>query len=285
LAVQGCCFYKYKMNETIYNIESIAVRFNPAVLVPLGIVLTIAGLFVWLGGFGMRKALMATAGAIAGAICAVSIFGANAIITAVAVIAAATLAVMLKRTFTAIIAAAFVIVIGSVIAITYGGESLGQLININSETIPAGTQVLSVSQSIGIIKTFTRNIVDALGIYWPYIPTRSRVIIAAAAVFCAGAGFYFWRVACSLCCAAIGVISIFAGMIALLWYKSCEPLAYVNQRPLYYLAIFATMVAFGTTVQFVLFPLWKKDAAVPRKKSNPKLQDTQEEPAPNWRNV
>ena len=73
------------MLEILQDLESAicgTVRLSPVVLVGPGLIFVIAGLFIWLGGLGFRKQLVAVAGAITGGICGFFAIGQNIILAA-----------------------------------------------------------------------------------------------------------------------------------------------------------------------------------------------------------
>jgi len=85
------------------------------------------------------------------------------------------------------------------------------------------------------------------------------VLLAAAAAVIAivlerilVTGSLFWHLASALCCAALGTVLIFAGMILLLLYKGAMPVGYISGRQSFYIAVFIAMIAFGTTEQLLL---------------------------------
>jgi hypothetical protein len=84
------------------------------------------------------------------------------------------------------------------------------------------------------------------------MPAYGRTIIAALAVIFIAAGFFQWRFTSALCCAALGTMLVFAGMILLLLYKGAAPVSRLCLNQTFYLGVFAAMTAFGTIEQLLL---------------------------------
>ncbi len=154
------------MLEIAQNFEEMATRFRPIVLIGPGLTAVLSGLFIWLGGLGFRRILVAVVGTICGGICGFFITGRNIILVMVLAIATAVVAIMLEK----------ILVTGS----------------------------------------------------------------------------SFWRLTSALCCAALGTLLVFAGMVLLLIYKGAVPISRISQKQSFYAAVFVTMVAFGTIEQLFL---------------------------------
>jgi hypothetical protein len=101
-------------------------------------------------------------------------------------------------------------------------------------------------------------------IYAQFSLLRWAAVVAAGAI-AAILTIYFGNIACAICCATLGTILNFTGMILLLLYKGTEPASRISQRGVFFVVIFAVMIAFGTTVQ-LLFCLRrrKKDTPSPK---------------------
>ena len=154
------------MLEVFQNFEQVSARFSPIVLVAPGLVCVVVGLFVWLGGLGFRKILVAVIGALAGGVCGFFITDRNVMLAMILAAAAAVIAIALEK----------ILVTGSL----------------------------------------------------------------------------FWHLASALCCAALGTMLIFAGMILLLMYKTAAPITHISSKQAFYTAVFVAMTAFGTTEQLLL---------------------------------
>lgn len=188
------------MLETAQNFERTAGQFNAIILIGPGLICVLVGLFVWLGGLGFRRILAAVAGAVSGGICGFFMTGRNIMLTIILAIAAAVIAIVIERIYTAIV----------------------------------------------------------------------------------GAGFFFRRLVPALCCAALGTILIFAGMILLLLHKGSMPVSYISSRQPFYAVVFAAMIAFGTIEQ-LLFCRCAGKKSIAKKETSKGKQETSK-PLSNWRN-
>jgi len=237
------------MLEIAHNFEQTARSFSPVVSVTLGLAAVTVGLFVWLGGLGFRRLLVALVGAVAGAIVGSFIACRNLISATASAAVAAALALIFEQMFISILAAASVAVVTFVIL--------------------AGIYKADLSDGL-------KHACSQMPLYsWP-------IIAAVAAIFIAG-GFYFWRLTSALCCAAIGTMLVFAGMILLLLYKGAAPVGYISSRGLFFAAVFVAMTAFGTVEQLLFCqPAGGRPAA---KKRATDKKDQEPDAAPlGWRN-
>lgn len=236
------------MLEIAQNFEQTAAKLNTIVLISLGLTCTTVGLFVWLGGLGFKKLLVAVAGAVSGCICGFFIIGRN-IISAVTLAAlAALIAAALERVFIIILVA----ILATVFSFTF------------------------------LAKPYIENATDfstAIKQACLQMPAYSWVIIAVPIVILILAGIHLWRLTSALCCAALGTMLIFTGMILLLLYKGAMPISWVSRRTSFTAAVFVAMIAFGTIEQLLLCPS-DKEKSIGKKDVN-KIES--EEKTLNWR--
>ena len=104
------------MIEILKNFEQVAGGLSPLVLVVPGLLIAALGLFIWLGGLGFRRALLALVGATAGALCAFLVASQNAALIALTALVIALVAAIFQRLFTAVLlgALSFAIAFGIV---------------------------------------------------------------------------------------------------------------------------------------------------------------------------
>ena len=62
----------------------------------------------------------------------------------------------------------------------------------------------------------------------------------------------FWRFTLALCCAVLGTLLVFAGMVLLLLYKGAMPISYISHKTSFYTAVLLAMIAFGMVEQLLL---------------------------------
>lgn len=240
------------MLEIARYFERIAAGFSPVVLIVLGLVCVVVGLFVWLGGLGFREFLVAVVGAGFGGICGLFIIGRNVISVVILAAVACAVAVIFERTFITILAAVLAAVFGFAILVNPYIESSAD---------------------------FTTEIRQAC----LQMPVHNWAIIAALAVIFIVAGFFLWRFISALCCAVFGTLLVFAGMTLLLLYKGAEPISYISSRTQFFTAIFGAMIAFGTVEQLLLCQRKKK--YLTRKRQANKDKQRPKETAQSWRSV
>ncbi len=273
------------MLEIAQNFEQMTATLSPIILIAPGLVCVIVGLFVWLGGLGLRRLLVAVVGAVGGGICGFFIIGRNTMSAMISAGVAAVIAIIFEKFFITILAAALAVVLGFAILAGPYIENLQEPIQnyypFNQEKISYRGPYISVHESIHIVKAYIVDFSDRIKQACLQMPVYNWIIIAAlAAIFITG-GFLLWRLTSALCCATLGTLLVFAGMILLLLYKGAEPISSISRRTLFYAAVFIAMIAFGTIEQLLLCP-WLKSKAIRRKEAK-KDKQRRDETTPHWR--
>ena len=269
------------MLEILQNFEQTAARFSPIVLIGPGLAAVSVGLFVWLGGLGFRRLLVAAAGAVSGGICGFFIVGRN--ITAAIILAAvaAAIAVIFERLFITILTAALAAVFAfAVLAGPYIKNSQ-EVIPTNSSRMPAQGPALSVRESIEKVKAYIADVSEKIKQACSQMPVYNWLILLVLVLIFLVVGFFFRRLASALCCSALGTLLTFAGMILLLLYKGSVPISSICSKPPFYGAVFAAMTGFGTIEQLVLCQRAKRKSI--RKQEANKRKEGPKETTQAWR--
>jgi hypothetical protein len=239
------------MLEIALNFEETAAGFEPLVLIVPGLLAVLVGLFIWIGGFGIRKVLVAVIGAVSGWACGFSIAGGHIILVVVLAVVAAVVAVIFEDVFMRILAVGLATVCGFAVL--------------------AGPYIKGSFNFAAIEEACSQ------------MPLFAWAIIAALAVIFIVAGIFFWRLTLALCCAALGTILIFAGMIALLLYKGAMPISGISCRIPFYAAVFMAMIAFGTIGQLLLCGDNGKKSV--KKRQTGKGEQAVDEESKKWRSL
>jgi hypothetical protein len=225
--------------EILQELERLALAWDSPTLVAGGLVAVILGLFVWLGGLGFKKPLVMITGVVAGVISAYTFVGLKLLAIAISAVAGAVVAIVLEKIFVALLAAALAAVAGFVV--------LG-----------------------AVYKTdFAQGIKHAAC----QTPVHCWIIVGALVLISVMAGFYLRRSVSALCCATVGTVTVFAGMILLLVYKGADPVGHISSRPSFYSSVFAVMTGFGTFEQLLLYQHREEK---PRSKKEPENREQKE---------
>jgi hypothetical protein len=266
------------MLEIARQLEQTAVWFNPVVLIGPGLAAVLLGLFIWLGGLGFRRALVAIVGAVSGGICGFFISGRNIVPATISAGIAAVLAIMLERIFITILAGVLAVILGFAVLAGPYIENADEATSIEWDKVPN----LSTQQTVKMAKAYLTDFVDETKRILLQMPVYNWAIMAALAVIFPVAGFFQRRLTSAFCCAALGAILIFAGMILLLLYKGAAPISRICQNQSYYLSVFAVMTAFGTAEQLLFCQRIKE--RLTRKKGKSKDGEDPEKTSASWRN-
>jgi len=264
------------MLEVLLNFERAAGRLSPVVLLGPGVAAVLLGLFVWLGGLGLRKHLAAVAGTVSGGACGFFLIGRNALTAAALAAVAAVVAIIFERLFIAILAGLLAAVVAFVVlAALYLKDVPG---GAPAKPGAAQTPALSIRESIELMNTYVLDCSERVKQSCSRMPMYNWVIILAVAVVAIVAGVALWRFASALSCAVLGTTLIFAGMILLLMYKGSAPIGAISQKPPFYGTVFVTMAAFGTIEQLILCKRKK-----PKSKKTKKQNESGEKRGQSWR--
>ena len=256
------------MLEILQDLESAlggTVRLSPVVLVGPGLVCVVAGLFIWLGGLGFRKILVAVAGAITGGICGFFAIGQNIISAAFTATLAAALAMLFERIFITILTATFAAVFAFIVLARPYIENSQQQTVISPGEIPAQDVALGVRDSAEKMKACIIEAGQKIKHACLQMPVYNWIIIMVLILICLVAGFSLWQLASALCCSALGTVLIFVGMILMLFNKGSMPVSIISSRSSFYVAVFVAMMAFGTTEQILLCTQPKNSTTVKSK--------------------
>jgi hypothetical protein len=248
------------MLRIFQNFEQTAVQLNPIVLIGPGLAAVLVGLFIWLGGLGFRRLLVAVAGAVSGGICAFFIVGRNIRVAIILAGAAAVIAIIFERLFITILAAALAAVFGFAVLAGPYIENSEEVIPANQSKMPAQSPALSVRESIEEVKAYIADVSEKIKQACSQMPVYRWLILLMLVVILIAVGFFLWRLASALCCSALGTTLIFAGMILLLLYKGSVPISSIYNKPPFYGAVFATMTVFGTMEQLLLCQRAKRES-------------------------
>jgi len=267
------------MFEIARQLEKTAVWFDPAVLIVPGLAAVLLGLFVWLGGLGFRKVLVGIVGAISGGTFGFFISGRNMPPTIVSAGVTAFIAIIFEKIFIAILAGVLAAVLGfAVLARPYIESEDG----LNEYGTGDTTMLLGTQQSIEAAKRYIADFAAEIKRIFLKMPMYNHAIMAAIVIVFIAVGFFLYRLTSAFCCAALGTMLIFTGMILLLLYKGAAPISSIFQGQLLYPGIFGTMTVFGMAEQLLLCQRIKDKLT--GKKQKDENREESEEISTSWRN-
>jgi len=241
------------MLDILKDIEQMAARLRPIVLVGPGLTAVVVGLFIWLGGLRFVRVLVAVLGAVGAGLCGFFIFGRNIVAIAGLVVVPVLIAIMPQRIFITIFAAGLAAVLAFVVLSVLCQDII---------EMPEWTATkYSETSNQNIIFSISRADLSArIKQAFLRMPVFGYSVIAVLVLISMAGGFYLWRFTSALYCAVLGTILIFAGMILLLMYKGSVPVSDICNRPLFYAGVFVAMTAFSTGEQLLLCPHPKSKA-------------------------
>ena len=270
------------MFETTHHFEQVATQFSPIVLIGAGLVFTLVGLFLWLGGLMLRKISFAIIGAACGGICGFFLTGEHIIPAVLLAGLAAVAGVVFEKIFVTILASVLAMVLGLFVLAYPYIEDAGGLRQYPEYEASNQTAAISIGKSAEIIKTWAADFGAATIQGCSQIPaSRWAIVVALGAIFM-GAGYCFSRFASALCCAMLGVTLVFVGIILLLFYKAAMPVSDIGNKQSFYAAVFLAMVAFGTIEQLLLSQR-TGERPTRKKRTDRHKRNAPDEAAQSWR--
>jgi hypothetical protein len=243
------------MFEIARQLEQTAIRFEPAVLILPGLAAVLLGLFVWLGGLGFRRTLVAAIGGVTGGACGFFISGQNMVPAVIAAGVTAAAAMMLEKIFIAILAGVLVTILAFAVFARPDTENTTEAV---TAKIQKSKETFDTRQSVEIAKEYIADFAARIKRILSQMPVYNYVIIAVIAIVFMAAGFFRQRLISAFCCAALGTMLIFAGMILLLLYKGAAPVSKICQNQLFYQGVLGVMTALGVAEQLLLCPQIKE---------------------------
>lgn len=269
------------MLEILQDFEQAAAGFAPLVLIVPGLAAVIIGLFVWLGGLGFRRLMVALLGAIAGGLCGFFLIGRNLSATVVSAGLAALIAIIFEKVFVILLAVALAAAFGFAILARPYLEPTKAAVPPGQGTVSAPSGSATVRQSMETIKAHAVSLGQTVKHVCSEMPIHNWAIIGGLIVLFVVAGVYLWRLVSALCCAALGTTLIFGGLILLLLFKGSAPISRISSNTPFYAAVFAAMAAFGTVEQLLLCRSDKKGSA--KEKGKGKDQQDSGRAGRGWR--
>jgi hypothetical protein len=267
------------MVEILKNFEQVGSRLSPPVLIVPGLLMTALGLFVWLGGLGLRRTVLALVGAVVGASLAFLVARQYAALLALSAMAMAFVGAVFQRFFTGLLlgmlgfAIAFVIVAWPLLQEHQGTLIAGNLAKSADER-------LTPRQSLDVVRATMFDLTDNVRYAAGRLAPVNWAIAAAAGVVPLTLGLVLQCLGGALSCSALGTMLIVAGLVLLTILKGSGPVARIESKASFYGIVFLVMAGFGTLEQLALCRRSKQ-----RQETKPKgKRATPQSSKKGWRN-
>lgn len=235
------------MIEILENFEQVAGRLSPAVIVVAPVILTGAGLVIWLGGIGFRRVSLALAGVIIGGVFVFATGIRRPAVAVSSILAAAFVAVILPRLFTAVLSATL---LSAVLFVVLAWPLLAAPAS-NVRTV-SGQQSFSARESLDLMRAYGLDLADNIKRAGKELVLVRWLIVVVVGLVLFASGLLFRHAAGALACSLLGTALIWVGLAVLLMYKGSMPVRRIEQNALAYGLAAVGMVAFGTLEQYAL---------------------------------
>jgi hypothetical protein len=250
------------MTHPFVEIEQQIRQLLPIVLVVPALVLTAAGLFVWLAGIRGLRLIAAFAAAAAGLLCAWQFTNHQLIPMVLFAVIPICISLFLPKPAVVLLGALLAGLL--VLFVPLGLNTLNSLEVSDKQVSSASSEQLDFAKSIQkaeeSITAFRQWIVE----YCRTIPSGQKSIALMVAVGVLGAGLFSWRLICSAACSVLGTVLISCGMMLLLFYKGANPLFLLKQNAAMVGGVLLAMLIGGAAVQLWLCPKKTKKQVNPQ---------------------
>jgi hypothetical protein len=250
------------MTHPFVEIEQQIRQLLPIVLVVPSLVLTAAGLLIWLAGIRGLKLIAAFTAAAAGLLCAWQFTNHQLIPMVLFAIIPICISLFLPKPVVVLLGA--LLAASLVLFVPLGLNTLKSLEASDKQVSPAASEQMDFAESIQKAEESITAFRQWMADYSRTIPSGQKSIALMAAIGVIGAGLFSWRLVCSAACSVLGTTLISCGMMLLLFYKGANPLSMLKQNAALIGGVLLAMLIGGAAVQLWLCPKKTKKQVNPQ---------------------
>jgi phosphate/sulfate permease len=234
------------MLQVMTHFEEAVYLLNAEMLVIPGVLSVLVGLWLWLGGSLAKRTAVGCIGALVGAVAGFTVVREQAVL--ISSIGCGVLGLVFWRLCAALMAGLFVVVLVFVAITVLQAPALDR----SESTTEMGDYDTTDYQSESLEARWAA-VVRSVGDHVFSLPNALGLPLAlvfGVTVFLA----WLWpRLGLAACCAQGGTLLIWTGMVLLLIFKGVMPLYWICLRPVFFLAGYGLMVAFGTVEEALIY--------------------------------
>jgi hypothetical protein len=240
------------MLEVLGPFEEMLRNVVPLLLAGPGVVLVLAGLFLWLGGLRWLKPLAAFVAASVGLACAWMFTSRQLVPMLCCTLIPVMAAFLLDK---AIVAALGACLAGVIVLLfpLFVDPALRKAVSSQVPALPS-VQEVSVLGSVEFVEELAGWSAEWGKAFWKVLPAGRKTAATAALVGVLAASILMWRWICALTCSVLGTMMIFSGMTLLLLSKGPQAIAYTTGKMPYLGPAAAIMAVLGTLLNRWLCP-------------------------------
>lgn len=238
--------------DPLIEIEQQIRQLLPVVLVGPALVLTAAGLIIWLAGIRLLKFIAALTAAAAGFACAWHFTDRQFVPLLLCAIIPVAISFFLYKPIVVLLAG--VLTFTLVLFVPAGITSLQNANTHDQQASIPQEATLDLMQSIQQAEESLSAAKQRLIDYVASVPSGRKAIAYMAAVGVIGVGLFSWRLVCGAACSILGIILLSCGMLLLLFYKGAQPLIVLEQNIGLIACVLIAIGMVGTIVQYWISP-------------------------------
>lgn len=232
--------------QVLQDFEQDSGRLMPLMLLGAGIVLTLVGLIMWLGGSALRRFSLLIIGTVVGFVFAVTVVEVSLMFgLLVGLLGGVSGALFDKPGIGIVTAVLFLSIVFCFLARPF--------VESPRPDGSVGSQSNNVNWSQGwvLVQSYGVGVDTAVSEVFRKMPKLYWLMLGGAAAAGGFLGLKFRRAAMAFCFSTSGAIFIFAGVVLVLLQRSVAAISNVLGRPAFYAAVFGGTALFGMCVQLI----------------------------------
>jgi hypothetical protein len=234
--------------STFIAFEGHAQKFDPTVLLSIGISLVVLGLIIWLAGITFSRVISALMAAIVTFVAAITLTGGKVSTTIIASTTALIAGAVLRRLVFAVVVA---LLVGACVIIGIS-EPTKSPMRVSLSAANPEAAAMSPAQSWLKTRMFASDTCHNITVIGNKLPPKTWAIAGGAAVVAFIVVIAMKNLGSAMACSAMGTLMSLLGMIVLLFYKGGQPVEFISDRALAMAGLFGGMICFGVIIQLLL---------------------------------
>lgn len=225
----------------------------PIVLLAPALLLTVAGLCIWLAGIRLLRLIAAVTAAGAGFLCAWHFTDRQLVPILLFALIPLAISFFVHKPIVVLLAGGLTFLL---ILFIPAGLTLLKKSDVSEarRQPPARESMLDFAQSVQRAEEYAAAVKQWFVDYIRLVPSGKKTIACVAAAGVIGIGLFSWRLVCGAACSVLGVVLLSAGMTLLLFYKGAEPLTILKHNWLVIAWVLFGMCIIGMLVQYWISP-------------------------------
>jgi hypothetical protein len=228
--------------------EGHAQKFDPMILLTVGISLLVLGLIIWLAGNAFSRIISALMAVIVAFFAAITLTGGSVSTAIIASTTALIAGAVLRR----LVFAVFVAILVVVCVVVGISTPTNQPMKVSLSAANAESPVLAPAQSWQQTQTFAKDSYYNIISIVKKQSAKMYALAGCAAILAFIASIAMKNIGAALACSAMGTLMSLLGMIVLLFHKGAQPVEFIADRALVMAGVLGGMICLGILSQLIV---------------------------------